>query len=111
MLVTEAEFQKAMEFSREEPAAAICQHIFSGLGERGLSEGGLSIVAPNERIPKHPAAPFRYFYPTILGIELFMWGLGYGDQTIDAFTPDLLQDDSLPATMAPLHLELGRVNY
>lgn len=109
--VAEKDYQAAMEFSTVEPVPAICQHIFAGLDERGLSEGGLSVVLPNPQVQGQPDPPFRYFYPTVLGIELFMFGLGHGDQTINAFTPELLMDESLPARLEPLHIELGRVNW
>jgi hypothetical protein len=109
--IAEEDYQIAMDFSAAEPVPAICQHIFAGLNERGLSEGGLSVVLPNPNVRGQPDPPFRYFYPTVLGIELFMFGLGHGDQTIDAFTAELLMDESLPPSLDPLHIELGRVNW
>ncbi|MGH8100880.1 MAG: hypothetical protein ACREIW_06260, partial [Chthoniobacterales bacterium] len=68
-------------------------------------------ITPNDRIAGHPISAFRFFYPTVLGIELFMWGLGYGDETIDAFTPQLLECEKLPATLKPLDVRLGRVRW
>ncbi|MBA2435067.1 MAG: hypothetical protein H0W34_11525 [Pyrinomonadaceae bacterium] len=109
--VTEEEFQRMMAFATEEPAAAICQHVFAGLEERGLIKGGLHLVMPDPQVRRQPNVAFRYFYPTVLGIELFMWGLGHGDQTIQAYRPELLNDETLPPTMTPLHIELGRVNW
>lgn len=109
--ITEEEFLRMMMFVPEEPAASICQHIFAGLEERGLCEGGLYVVLPNSRRPGQPKVAFRYYYPTVLGIELFMWGLGHGDQTIEAYRPELLNDHTLPPTMVPLHIELGRVTW
>ncbi|MGI9086749.1 MAG: hypothetical protein ACR2HH_03245 [Chthoniobacterales bacterium] len=42
--IAEKDYQTAMDFAPQEPAPAICQHIFTGLEERGLSEGGLLVV-------------------------------------------------------------------
>jgi hypothetical protein len=111
VVIAEDAYIRAMEFSPLEPVPAICQHIFTGLQERGLSEGGMQIVPPNPHVRGQPDPPFRYFHPTVLGIELFMFGLGHGDETVAAFTPALLNDATLPAAIEPIHLELGRVNW
>lgn len=79
--------------------------------ERGLIEGGLHVVTPDSQVRRQPDVAFRYFYPTMLGIELFMWGLEHGDRTVEAYRPDLLSDETLPQTMSPLHVELGRVAW
>lgn len=109
--ISEDSYLRAMDFSSREPVPAICQHIFAGLEERGLSEGGARVVPPNPHVRGQPNPPFRYFHPTVLGIELFMFGLGHGDETIATFTPDLLNDATLPPAIEPIHLELGRVNW
>lgn len=40
-----------------------------------------------------------------------MWGLGHGDQTMEAFTRALLNEVELPDTIKPIHIELGRVSW
>lgn len=104
-------YVRAMDFSEKEPRAPIIEHVFTGLEKHGLSEKGLTVVPPNEHVKGQPDPPFRYFYPTLAGTELFLWGLGVGDRGFDAYTPDLLKDDDLPASIMPLEIQLGRVSW
>ncbi len=69
-------YLRAMEFASDESPGPIIEHVFTGLQKHGLSEKGLTVVFPDKRIAKQPTPAFRYFYPTLAGIELFLWGLG-----------------------------------
>jgi hypothetical protein len=107
----EEAYLAAMEFSEKESHGPIIEHVFTGLQKHGLAEKGLTVVLPNEHIKKQPHPPFRYFYPTLAGTELFLWGLGVGDHGFEAYTPDLLKDGDLPKTIEPLDVQLGQVSW
>lgn len=104
-------YMHAMDFSEKEAFAPIIEHVFTGLEKHGLCEGGLPTISPDERVKSQPKSPFRFFYPTLAGTELFLSGLGAGDQGFDAYTPDLLKDADLPASITPLEIQLGRVSW
>ena len=65
----------------------------------------------NPNNPKDNEIPFRYFYPTILGVELFLWGQGFGDHGVEAYRPQLLQKINLPVTTEPYEVYPNRVNF
>ena len=100
-----------MDFASNESPGPIIEHVFTGLQKHGLSEKGLTVVFPDKRIAKQPTPAFRYFYPTLAGIELFLWGLGVGDRGFEAYTPELLNDGDLPSTITPLDVQLGQVSW
>jgi hypothetical protein len=109
--IEDTAYVAAMEFSENEPRTAIIEHVFTGLNKQGLCEGGLEVVPPKKRVKGQPHPPFRFFYPTDAGTELFLWGLGVGDYGFEAFTPSLLDDKSLPKSFKPLDVQLGRVSW
>lgn len=112
MVIREKDYQSAMEFSAAEQPIDIAQHSFVGLEKRGLSERGIYVCeSRNPNNPKDSEVPFRYFYPTILGVELFLWGQGVGDSGLDAYKPDLLQKIKLPFTVEPYEVHPGQVGF
>jgi hypothetical protein len=104
-------YMNAMEFAGQERSGPILEHVFTGLQKHGLAEEGLSVIAPNKSVKTQPDINFRYFYPTLAGIELFLWGLGVGDRGFEAYTPDLLNAGDLPKTITPINVQLGRVSW
>lgn len=110
--IKEADYQKAMEFSPIEQPEVIAQHAFVGLEKRGLSEGGMRVVQPfRHSKTSYSDFPFRYFYPTALGIELFLWGHGVGDRGLEGFTQDLVKILTPPINVNPYDVILGKVSY
>lgn len=110
VVIRETDYLRAMEFSETEPAAIIAEQTFVGLQQKGLCENGHAVAHPNPAIKRQPSEDFRWFHPTLFGIELFMWGIGMGKLGIDAYAPDCLRE-SLPPTIQPLHLDLSRTMY
>ena len=111
VIIEDEAYVRTMEFSAQESPTPIIEHVFTGLQKHGLAENGLMVVLPNKRIKGQPDPPFRFFYPTFAGIELFLWGLGVGDRGFEAYTPDLLEDSCLPATIKPLEIQWGKVSW
>jgi hypothetical protein len=113
VLIRETDYRKAMEFSDAENPESIGQHSFVGLEMKGLSERGAHICYPRDPRgnPKAGEVPFRYFYPTILGMELFLWGNGFGDCGLDRYKPDLLQKIKLPFSVEPYQVQPGEVIF
>jgi len=111
--IRETDYRKAMDFSDAENPESIGQHSFVGLEMKGLSERGTNICYPRDRQgkPKTGEDPFRYFYPTILGIELFLWGNGFGDCGLDCYKTDLLQKIKLPFAVEPYVVQPGQVGF
>jgi hypothetical protein len=109
IVIRESDYRMAMDFTGSESPEIIGQHAFVGLANRGLCEGGESVVTPYQ--PKPGDEPFRYFYPTTLGIELFLWGLGCGEQGIAAFSPTLLERGDPSIAVEPYEVKHGRVSY
>lgn len=107
--IREADYQTAMEFSTVEQSANIAQHSFVGLEKRGLSEGGIIVVQPRQ--PKDGDVPFRYFYPTILGVELFLWGQGIGDCGFSSNTPESVKKLKLPLVIEPYEVFPNQVSF
>ena len=107
VVIREADYQAAMEFSAAEQATNISQHAFVGLEKQGLSEGGILAIQPYR--PKEGDVPFRFFYPTLLGVELFLWGQGIGDCGLEAFKPDLLKRINVPFVVEPQEVHPHKV--
>jgi hypothetical protein len=105
--LSDAEYKKAMEFASNEDPDLIAQHSFVGLEKHGLSKGGIQIV----KIGRGNSEPFRYFYPTIFGLEVFVWGLGYGKTGAQAFFTEGLLKSPLPNPIFPMMVELGEMSY
>jgi hypothetical protein len=105
----EEDYIKSMDFAANESPAIIMKHIFVGLQQHGLSMEGQTIV--QLRPPSPVTGPYRYFYPTALGIELFLWGVGYGDKGFEKYTPELLKSVSFPMSITPYQMGLGHVGY
>lgn len=110
ILIDAAAYADAMEFSADEDPKQISEHAFIGLEQKGLSEGGFSVIDHNPNVRSQPLRQFRFFYPTIAGIELFLWGLGVGDHGFSAFVPHLLTSD-LPRPLEPIWSELGKMSW
>lgn len=108
--IRESDYQSAMDFSAAEQPDIIAEHSFVGLEKRGLSEGGFRVVLP--RPPFNDSEiPFRYFYPTTLGVELFLWGQGFGGLGLDGYSPELVHHLALPFVVEPLDVQFSRVSY
>lgn len=110
VLIRESDYLTAMEYTPEESSQIISEHAFIGLEQKGLSEGGNTVNFPNNFIKRQPTEPFRAFYPTVLGIELFLWGLGLGDKGLESYSENSLSDN-LPPTVIPIEIELGKVFF
>lgn len=112
VVIREKDYQSAMEFSGVEQPENIAQHSFVGLENKGLSERGIQVCPTrNPNNPKDDEVPFRYFYPTILGVELFLWGQGFGDCGLEVYKPDLLQKIKLPFSVEPYEVHPGQVSF
>jgi len=112
VIIREIDYQSAMEFSGVEQPTIIAQHSFVGLEKKGLSEGGFHVChSRNPNNPKESEVPFRYFYPTILGVELFLWGQGFGDSGLEAFRPELLQKVNIPLSIEPYEVHPNHVSF
>ncbi len=107
--IRESDYLTAMEFFDIEQPLLLAEHSFVGLDKRGLCEGGFNVIHPDQS--KNDGVDFRFFYPTTLGIELFLWGHGIGDHGIDSFRPNILEHIALPFSIEPLELHLGRVSW
>jgi hypothetical protein len=105
--ISDSEYKKAMEFAANEKPELIAQHSFVGLEKNGLSKGGVIVVG------KGPGSmePFRYFYPTIFGLEVFVWGLGHGRLGPEAFFTEGLLKSPLPNTAIAMMVEHGEILY
>ena len=97
-----------MEFNEDENPSVISQHSSVGLEKRGLLEGGSQVVTPPSESGEKP---FRYFYPTTLGVELFLWGLGVGELGVEAYAPTLLKQIELPFNVAPSDVQFDRISW
>ncbi|HEY5297384.1 MAG TPA: hypothetical protein VIK59_05620 [Verrucomicrobiae bacterium] len=112
VIIRESDYQSAMEFSAEEHPSNIAQHSFVGLEKKGLSERGIHVChSRNPNNPKDGEVPFRYFYPTMLGVELFLWGQGVGDCGLEAYRSDLLQKIELPFNVEPYEVHPGQCGF
>lgn len=118
--IRESDYLRAMDFSKTEQADVIEEHAFIGLEKRGLCEGGLQVIHPHPIRgpsskrpcePKREDVPFRYFRPTSLGVELFLWGQGLGDRGINAYSPELLPHLSFAFSITPYDVKFGKVSY
>jgi hypothetical protein len=122
VMITDRDYRRAMAFSKSEKPQIITPHVFNGLRQQRLVSGCLSammtitpgrIGGPYISLPK--LSPSRvvmhYFYPTQLGIELFLWGLGLGDKGIDAYVPSLLKRTGFPFEISAHNVRYGQVSY
>ena len=108
-----------MAFRQGERADPIVQHAFTGFAEQGILSrrdtarphsgkrgrlgGGPNLFETEEQ----PAGTcYRYFYPTALGIELFLWGVGYGDQGVTKYSPQLMKKIQMPVRVIPVQVGL-----
>ena len=103
----EADYVEAMEFSENEDPDQIAQHSFVGLEMKGLAQGGFEIVGKS----KGADIPFRYFYPTVFGIELYIWGLGYGQKGVAALFDPNLPKSPISSNIKPFRMEYGHVGF
>jgi hypothetical protein len=119
-------FLKAMGLTDSEKSAVICRHGFTGLNAKRLIEGGVKTIFPNKdkgtrlsgptlfrtmKAPEIIHTPFRFFNPTVDGIELFVWAMGYGDNGIAAYRPDFLKGVTMPVKLIPLHISAGKTTF
>lgn len=107
--ILESDYVRAMQFAPTEDQRAIGQHSFIGLEKQGLSQGGFRVVTDNRQ--NGIEMPFRYFYPTPLGAELFVWAHGSGPRGFDAFDPELLKRVSSEILVEPYDIKLGKVSW
>jgi hypothetical protein len=63
---------------------SVGRHSFLGLEARLLCNGG-AIAFQNHENGDPPRAPWRFCWPTQYGHELFVWGLGLGDQVSQSY--------------------------
>lgn len=94
VLIRESDYQRGMQFSPAEDSSNIAKHSFVGLENKGLSARGIQVCYPHK--PKEGDVPFRFFNPTLLGVELFLWGQGLRDIGFEELELHLLQMDDLP---------------
>jgi hypothetical protein len=109
VIIQEWDYHNAMEFTKAENPTNIAEHCFVGLEKRGLSEGGFHAIWPNN--PDDADKPFRFYHPTILGVELFLWGQGFGESGLDIYKPELMTKISMPFSIEPLEIHPGRVSF
>jgi hypothetical protein len=83
----EHEYTKSMEFSENEDANIIGEHVFLGLERHRLCKHGYPVVRP--RGSDKPFDPFRFVHTTTHGIDLFLWAFGRGDMGMEFYSPDL----------------------
>ncbi len=110
VLIPEHEYVMSMDYSGEESHEDISHHSFLGLESSNLSKGGNQIINRDSR--PFPGVPFRYFWPTRFGFELFLWGLGLGHMRVSSYF-DIDPNIHLPVTPVPkaVSIQLGRVSY
>ena len=122
VMITDRDYRRAMAFSKKENPKIITPHVFNGLRQQRLVSGCLSAmitIKPGQPGQPHISPPkaatsrvlMHYFYPTQLGIELFLWGLGCGDKGVDAYAPNLLKRADFPFEISPHNLRLGQASY
>lgn len=96
-----------MKYSDDESHEDISYHSFLGLEMKNLVEGGTRVTQPDQH--SEFTVPFRFFWPTRYGYELFMWGLGIGKHRVSSFF-DL--DPMTPLPIEPnfevLRIDLGK---
>ena len=79
-------FFYAMEFTRNEwDDPQILHHIFHGLSTDGLIENNWAFGNPKDLKPILHNAPGAGIIcsPSVLGVELFLWAFGHGDQSLE----------------------------
>ena len=108
VVIPEAGYVDAMEYTAEEKSDQISYHSFLGLGMRGLCERGTKVKTPPSSHPDFDQ-PYRFVWPTRYGYELFLWGLGLGKVRATSYF-DLEPNHILPVEpkFEPLAIELGR---
>jgi len=122
VMITDRDYRRGMSFSKVEKPRIITAHVFNGLGQQRLVSGCLSammMIKPERLGGPYILAPkakpmktlMHYFYPTQLGIELFLWGLGCGEKGIDAYAPALLKQANLPFAVSCHNIRFGHVSY
>lgn len=122
VMITDRDYRRGMSFTRTEKPQIITPHVFNGLRQLRLVSGCLSAMmtinperlgGPYVLSPK--AKPMKtlmhYFYPTSLGMELYLWGLGCGEKGIDAYAPALLKQANLPFVVSCHNIQFGQVSY
>ncbi len=122
VILREEDYLKAMDFNRKEQPDIISHHAFIGLEQKGLSFKGERELVPHPKVSYSDVTTFqqgslkevksfRYFYPTPLGIDLFLWGIGIGDKGLAAYEPDLLDALSFPFEVTPYQVSYGQTTY
>lgn len=111
--IAESDYRLAMDFVAGEIPEVIAGHSFVGLEERGLSRNGTRLVEafPGQVCEPNKQVAFRYFYPTKLGIELFLWGQGRGAGGLDGYSSDILEAITIPIRVRPIFVEVGEIGY
>jgi hypothetical protein len=122
VMILDKDYRRGMEFTKKEPVDSIVPHALNGLEQKKLIEGSRSAMITVN--PERMGGPFitppkavlnrslmRCFFPTALGIELFLWGVGYGDKGIEAYAPQLLERTGFPIKVLPHNIVFGQVTY
>jgi len=108
--IPESGYVAGMELNENESQTDIAYHSFLGLEMKGLLERGVDLKAPDDHSDFD--VPFRYFWPTRYGFELFLWGLGLGQTRATSYFA-LDRNIGLP-THVPfetLKIELGKFHF
>ncbi|TWT63921.1 hypothetical protein [Rubinisphaera italica] len=105
--IPESGYLAGMEYSTDEPSDDISFHSFLGLEMKGLCERGIEVIEPQKQSDFD--VPFRFYWPTRYGFELFLWGLGLGNTRVSSYF-DLETDIALPhePPFTTLAIELGQ---
>jgi hypothetical protein len=108
--IPEDGYIEGMAYSGDESHEEIAYHAFLGLEANDLVEGGTRVYKPDRH--SEFDVPFRFFWPTRYGFELFLWGLGIGKTRVSSYF-DLDPTISLPTEppFKALGIELGKRHY
>jgi len=94
----------AMEFSEEEDGGNILNHVMDGLAREVLIDNSYSFGSADHiaRTFENADVPGIVFYPTSLGISLYLWSHGMGHLSINDFLyPDVVLHSGVRIPVEP----------
>lgn len=108
--IPEDGYIEGMAYAEDESHEDIAYHAFLGLAANDLAEGGTRKFEPDSHSDFD--VPFRFFWPTRYGFELFLWGLGIGKTRVSSYF-DLDTMVSLPTEppFKALGIKFGKTRY
>jgi hypothetical protein len=108
--MSEALYQRAMAFGESEDPTTIGEHAFVGLAAKGLIQCGEKVVSlPNEKTST--IDPIRYFYPTRLGVELYVWAHGQGSDGTEVYFEEKMKFRIAEDLTIPIGIHQGNVSF